>query len=307
MNGSDMNLKLFLLLLALPAGLTAQEKIPDTVKKAQAKLDLDPSDQDANLTLGKYLLGISKVEDALDHLAKGSDPALRALALKDVSKPDDPALLGGEWIDASKKNAALRQAMMERAVYWYGQAWFKADDKEKTKLRPILAKLASPPPGYEKPDKKTEQVPGWDYSEVTVAFTEGGFAHSGRRSIKILPMGKLRTDFAYADTAMMPVVPKKKLSVSAWVFSDRTDVDGRLEVRIYDMGGKVIESKSFMIPQDCPFWLKVGGELEVPETGFRAMLHIETKTTMGGMWIDDASIVSGGKEVMKNGAVEERR
>jgi hypothetical protein len=38
-------------------------------------------------------------------------------------------------------------------------------------------------------------------------------------------MGKARKDFAYADTAMLPIVEKRKYLFSAWVFSERTDVE----------------------------------------------------------------------------------
>lgn len=290
-------------------GHTQEPKIPDSVKKAQAKLDADPNDPEANLTVGKFLLGQEKIEEALEKLAKGSDAVLKGVAQKDISKPDDMSSLAGEWIEAAKKNAPLRVPMVNRAIYCYSQSWMKADDKEKAKLRPTLAKLAAPPPGFEKPDRKNEQVFGWDYSEVTVAFTDSAFAHSGRKSVKILPMGKARTDFAYANTAMLPIVEKRKYFFSAWVFSERTDVDGKMNVIVYDKKGgpKALLEQSILIPQDCPFWQKVGAEIEMPEGAFRVLLHFETKTTTGGIWVDDVSILSDGKDAMKNGGLEDKK
>lgn len=297
----------FVALLADP--VLQDPRIPESVKKAQAKLEADPNDQDANLIVGKYLVGQERFDEAIERLAKCSDAVLRGIAQKDISKPDDMAGLAGEWLEAAKKNAPLRSQMVNRALYWYSQSWLKAGDKEKIKLRPMLAKLASPPQGYEKPDKKGEAVPGWDFSEVTVAFAENNFAHTGRRSVKLLPMGKLRTDFSYANTAMLPVIEKKKYTIFAWVFSDRSDVDGKMNVVVYDSKGspKALQETAYLIPQDCPFWQKIGGEIEMPEGAFRVLVHFETKTTTGALWVDDLSIVSEGKDVMKNGGLEERR
>jgi len=306
----NVTTQLAIVFIALLGEVPVQEpKIPDSVKKAQAKLDADPNDQDANLVVGKYLLGQEKFDEALERLAKGTDPILKGVAQKDISKPDDMVAMAGEWIEAAKKSVPFRNPMVNRAIYWYSQAWFKADDKEKAKLRPMIAKLASPPPGFEKPDKKGESVFGWDYSEVTVAFTDNSFAHSGRKSVKILPMGKARKDFSYANTAMLPIVEKKKYIFSAWVFSERTDVDGKMDIVVLDNKGgpKALLEQTFLIPQDCPFWQKIAGEVEMPEGAFRVLIHFETKTTTGALWVDDVSIVLDGKDAMRNGGLEDKK
>ena len=290
----------------LAAPLSAQEKKPESVKKAEAKLSTSPDDADANLTVGKYLFLTGRHNESFLHLFKGSDAVLKELALKEFAKEPDAVSMGEAWMEASKKNAQLRTAMLERAVFWYGKAWFASDDK--TKLRSILTRLCVPPAGYEKPTKKGPGPSGWEYSDITIGYIESEFGHTGKRSAKVLPPGSARAE-AYVSTAMMPVLEKKRYTFTAWVFSEKTDMDAKMDVRIYDMdlNPKALLVKGFMIPQDAPFWWKIGGEIEVPEGGFRAMLHFQTRATKGAIWVDDVSIIAtDGKECMKNGGLEEK-
>jgi len=82
-----------------------------------------------------------------------------------------------------------------------------------------------------------------------------------------------------------------------------------MNVVVYDSKGgpKALLEQAFMIPQDCPYWQKIGGEVEMPEGAFRVLIHFETKTTTGAVWVDDLSIVSDGKDAMKNGGLEDSK
>lgn len=285
----------------------AQEKVPDAVKKAQAKLTVDPNDGEANLTVGKYLVGLEKWTEALEALAKCSDPNLKTLALKDDESTKDPQGVGDGWLEAAKKNGSLKQPMIDRAIFWYGKAWAQTvDAAEKTKMRGFFYKLAQPPPGYEKPAKNGEVAFGWATADTIGSFIDPAFAKSGRRSLKLLPnKGK---EGAYVDSQQIPVVVGKKYTFTAWVYSDKTDADGKFDVRIYAANDPTaLVLKSFVIPQDCPYWQKIGGEIEVPDKGFRALIHLTTPATTGAVWVDDVRMVVAGTDAMKNGGFEEKK
>lgn len=285
----------------------AQEKIPDGVKKAQAKLAADPADQDANTTVGKYLLSLEKFDEGLDLLAKGSDATLKSLALKDSGKPDDPGALAAEWMDLAKKNAPLRQAMTNRAMYWYGQAWLKADPKEKAKLRAMFYKIAAPPAGYEKPDKKAELAVGYEMGEGIGSYLESGFSHSGKRSLKLLPVkGK---DRVYANSYLNTLIPGKKYTCSFWVYSDKTDLEGNVDIFVFDNTGQggALKGTGTTYPSDSPLWQKVSFEMEMPEKATRFEFRLYTRASVGAVWIDDVSLVLDGKDFMKNGGFEDKK
>ena len=295
-------LAIFLVLL-----LQQGEKVPEAVKKAQAKLATDPADLEANTTVGKYLLGLEQYDAALDLLAKGSDATFRALALKDSGKPDDVAALAAEWMDAAKKNAQLRQSMTNRAMYWFGQAWLKADPKEKAKLRAMFYKIAAPPAGYEKPDKKAELAVGYEMGEGIGSYLESGFSHSGKRSLKLLPIkGK---DRVYANSYLNTLIPGKKYTCSCWVYSDKTDLDGNIDVFVFDNKGQAgaVKGAGITFPSDSPFWQKVSFEMEMPENAGRFEFRLYTRASVGAVWIDDVSLVLDGKDFMKNGGFEDKK
>ncbi len=287
--------------------LLPQDKLPESVKRAQAKLSVDANDPEANLTVGKYRLSLGQYEQAIEHFAKGSDADLKALAFKDFPDSKDPLAVASEWLALSKKNAALKQPMIDRAVYWYGKAWQQADDKEKVKLRAVLYKLAAPPAGYEQADKKTELAVGWEMGDGIGSYVEPAFSHSGKKSLKLLPTkGKNRV---YANSLTVTIQPEKKYTASLWIYSDKTDLDGNIDVAIFDNAGKqeALKMVGVTFPSDSPFWQKVSVEVETPAKAGRLEFRLYTRASAGAVWIDDVSLVSDGRDYMKNGGFEDKK
>jgi hypothetical protein len=301
------------LLLLVLFGVLAQEKLPDAVKKAQAKLEKDADDPDANLTVGKYFaFDQDDWARGLPFIAKGSDKLLAPVVERDLAAPKDGKgmiALGDEWLALSAKRQP-KKPIQDRALYWFKEAWFLVDSMEKAKLRSLFLKIAAPPVGYEKPKKGEPQPTGWAIADITGGFVETGFARTGAKSIKTLSAVKAPgAGYAFADTSMFPITPGRKAVITAWVYSDKTDSDGKLDVRVFDRNAvpPALVVKSFPIPQDCPFWQKIVGEVEIPQGGVRIMIHFANKATMGALWIDDVSIIVDGKDVAKNGGVDDKK
>lgn len=112
------------------------------VAAATKRLQADPSDADANLTVGRFLCFDKGDWDAgLPLLAKGSDGALANLAKSDVSVSDVAIVrivLGHDWWDyAATQQGAAKVRCQERAAFWYLKSLAVAPPDE----RPELAKL----------------------------------------------------------------------------------------------------------------------------------------------------------------------
>jgi hypothetical protein len=95
------------------------------VKKARETLASTPEDGPANLTVGGYLC-LQKGEWAggLPLLAKGADPALRSAAELDLAGPADSGAqlaVGDAWWEAAEKDPASKDALRERAAFWYAR------------------------------------------------------------------------------------------------------------------------------------------------------------------------------------------
>lgn len=96
----------------------------DAMKAASATLQNKPSDPDANLIVGNYLcLEKGTWDRGLPMLALGSDPELKALALKELEAPtlapDQVKLGDGWWTLALKYEGPARSVLQKRAVHWY--------------------------------------------------------------------------------------------------------------------------------------------------------------------------------------------
>lgn len=299
-----MDLLLAALLFAL---LPPQDKVSEAVKKAQAKLETVPDDPEANQTMGKYLaFDKGEIEKGLPFLVKGSDVIVKPVAERDLAgakEPGDMVKLGDAWLEVAEKRGNLKARCVERGFHWFQKAWPFVEGKEKDGLRRVFYRMSGPPAGYEK-SKKSVPIAGWDATDMIGSFLEPAFGHGGRQSIKILQHPK-NGEEAYTDSQQVPVLPGKKYVFSAWVYSDKTDTDGRMNVRVYDKANKVILEKNYQIPQDSPFWQRLDSEeIEFPPESHRAMCHFGTKATQGAIWIDDVTIVSAGKDYMKNGGIE---
>ncbi len=118
----------------------------DKVSKALDTLAKSPSDPDSNLIVGRQEgLLRGDWEKALPRLAKGSDPALKAAAERDLAKPSAAegwvAAADGWWELAEKESGVARLNLRKRALYWYLQASTSAKGLIRTKVDKRLAEL----------------------------------------------------------------------------------------------------------------------------------------------------------------------
>ncbi len=97
------------------------------VQKALATLAKTPDDPGANRVVGLFrCLHQDAWEEGLPLLAKGSDEALKALAVKDLADPaegkDCKEVADGWWALAEREKGAAQQAFSRRAYHWYERA-----------------------------------------------------------------------------------------------------------------------------------------------------------------------------------------
>lgn len=119
----------------------------DKVKAARNKLAAQADDPEANLILGQYLcVDKGDWEAGLPLLAKGSHPALKNAALRELAKPAAPAehvAAGDAWWDAGEKESGgARKALWQRAIRWYEAALPEITGLTKAKVERRLAVAA---------------------------------------------------------------------------------------------------------------------------------------------------------------------
>jgi hypothetical protein len=131
----------------------------DEAQEAQATLKANPADAAAHLVLGRWhCLAKADWPQGLSHLAKGSDPALRALAEEElVSPPKEPEgqvkLADAWWEQAQGAQGESRKGFLRRAGYWYNQAQPGLTGLTKTRVEKRLAEMAR---GSEEPGTRGE-------------------------------------------------------------------------------------------------------------------------------------------------------
>lgn len=119
-----------------------QEKF-EKVKKASENLQASPDSPDANQAVGEFECFILGDWDAgLPKLAKGTDPALKTLAARDLAKPTEvaeQAALGDGWWDRGEKESGHAKATLrKRAAHWYRQAGPKLTGLSKVRVEKRL-------------------------------------------------------------------------------------------------------------------------------------------------------------------------
>lgn len=97
------------------------------VRQARQTLQERPDDPAANLVVGEFHCFVKGDWDAgLSALAKGTDPALKALATLDATTAAEPAAqveTADAWWNAAERQAPVtRRRMRERAAWWYDRA-----------------------------------------------------------------------------------------------------------------------------------------------------------------------------------------
>lgn len=120
----------------------------DKLKKPTETLAANPDDGPANLLVGRFqclIKGNWRV--GLPLLAKASDPALQALAAKELAAPaDGPGQLavGDGWWDLSEKEPApSKDLLKDHAVVWYEKSVSKLNGLAKTKIEKRLSEYGA--------------------------------------------------------------------------------------------------------------------------------------------------------------------
>ena len=146
------------------------------VQQAQATLKANPVDAAAHLVLGRWhCLAKEDWPQGFFHLAKGSDPALKALAEEElVSSPKEPEgqvkLADAWWEQAQRAPGESRRGLFGRAHHWYEQALPGLAGLTKTRVEKRLAEIA---PASEEPGR-----PGKKEASGERAKTQGLLADS---------------------------------------------------------------------------------------------------------------------------------
>ena len=96
----------------------------DKVRKAVAVLEKDPTDAEANLTVGTYKCFVKGDWDGgVPMLALGGDNEFKSLAIRELKTPttsNEQVALGDDWYDLAKKSdEAIMERILQRAGFWY--------------------------------------------------------------------------------------------------------------------------------------------------------------------------------------------
>jgi hypothetical protein len=140
--------------------LDALQNEAQKAKVAEVTLQTSPDDPASNLSLGRYLFAKGKLEQAVAHLAKGSDPALKAAAEKELAVPTEGQALhqlANAWWDAAERESGLfRKALQERARDWYEAAYAASTGLQRMAIAKRLDAVdrAVAPPGEGPPTLK---------------------------------------------------------------------------------------------------------------------------------------------------------
>lgn len=112
------------------------------VSKAKELLEADPANQAAHTAVGKFYALLKHDWPAgLEHLAKGDDLGLKALAEQELNRPsiEDFAVLGDRWMEESEKRSGSEKiALSKRAIYWYTLALPSLVGLPKARVEKIL-------------------------------------------------------------------------------------------------------------------------------------------------------------------------
>lgn len=123
------------------------QKVAMDLKAAERTLLEKPDDPGANLIVGKHLCFTKgDWKEGLSRLAMGSDANLKGIAQRELSKPDKTDTqveLGDMWFGLASKSPAPpeKRSMLERAQFWYEQAFPSLMGLSKLKVEKRLADI----------------------------------------------------------------------------------------------------------------------------------------------------------------------
>lgn len=276
----------------------------DPVEKARKTLERSPDDPAANLVLAAFYGARGEWDAAMPYFEKVKGQEVRA-ALDAEKKADSNQFteveIGDAWAKALGKSNGARQAVLDRASWWYAKAWPKLDAFGKGKLRERLAKLYAPPAPRQgvMPEKWGGPV---DPAHKLEALSP--VVHAGAAALKFTPGAKAK-NASFLRSPTLPLPKGKVVEFSMWVLSDGTDsLDDAIRLSIADASGKSREAKTLPVPTDTPVWTRLSERIELGDAPGRASVEVVVFSTKGYVVVDDISLRVDGVEVLKGGNFE---
>lgn len=301
--------------LAGLALLLQQKALPtqEDALKAAEKLETDPNDQNANLTVGKFrAFVVGDYKGAMPFLSRSGDATLKTLAEHEMDPQHTMTAaqkvgMGDEWVVAARKFPALSRSFFDRASQWYIAAWPNLDGLWKEKAREQGTKMAvARPLGTSRKGLPRK----WQVSNVIAPIPptlDGSVAHMGSHSIKIPAADpKISTSDNGIQSDPIPFAGQN-IEYSAYVRTNKTErQDDQLYISFFDETGGLVQISAEKIPSDVPFWNHVSGKLKAPANAASVRLGAVVRSKKGIAWVDDMSIKVDGNEILPNPSFEER-
>jgi hypothetical protein len=212
--------------------IESMRKEYQAVKDAWKTLKEKSDDPAANLNAGRFLCLVKgDWEKGLRLLARGSDPALQALAVKELAEPakaDERVALGDGWWDAAAdKHGTAKSRLQARALHWYEKALPDTTGLVKAKLNQRIELLYRSMSGEGTPCAGIVfwVEPGRSPANPLRDLASG--SHATNHGVKVEVSGGVRVlSFAlrtYLDYEVPPPVQnvEKNGSVFAWIKYDK--------------------------------------------------------------------------------------
>lgn len=281
------------------------------VEKALDKLDKNPADPEANTVAGKYKAFVmGDYVAAMPYLVQSKDLTLKTLAEHELDagytlNPTDKVTMGDEWVTAAKKLPALNKILYDRASYWYGLAWPDLAGQWKDKARERLRKMfqnptVAHPKGLTCPTGWVCGVPDAKAARTQMA------AHSGQSSFEVVCWKHPIPSYVPIGQPVL-VKPGQMYKLSVWALTDDTDVaSAALRVHVQNAQGAFTLIKGVAIPTDQPWWKKFEFSFEASPDATTASIDVAVGSKQGVIFLDDFSLISDGKELLKNGSFEDK-
>lgn len=198
------------------------------IKDALAKLELDPSDVDANLRVGEfYCFHARSWNRGLKHLAESSSVEFSGVAQLDIAQPtnvDEQVTLGDAWRDRAKGKAeTVRGACLSRAAYWYEKAVPSLSGLTKSLIEKRAAALRS------EVERSSQGAPADEDARATIR--EGIPGRMGRRRNALRLGATVESELAVENA--LDWLTRHQNQDGSWSFDHR---DGKCNGACKDQG-----------------------------------------------------------------------
>jgi hypothetical protein len=178
----------------------------EKAQNAAAMLNADPVNPEANAAFGKYLCFVKGDWDrGILMLALGGDPALKALAQKELEElsPPPPEQIGDDWWTlAEKEDGAIKKQGQARAGYWYRTALPRLSGLSKERVAKRLESIGEQPSPSASPAPPAAKKPSLpEHNTWTIPYTWSEQVQKNRTVNEFSPQtGHVQRKIPYTDT-----------------------------------------------------------------------------------------------------------